>query len=131
MAISHLSSGEVASVHPLGDELDQTSTNAFFKDDHLEVMRIFLPAGKEMAEHAVDGPITVQCIEGEVDIIMGDMHKVIRTADLIYLAEGVKHKVIAIRNSSILLTVVLLRSSDTLGSAGKRRLQHDDDVEMR
>lgn len=41
MAIKHMSSGEVVNVRSLGDELDQTSTNAFFKDPHLEVMRIF------------------------------------------------------------------------------------------
>src|SRR4029079_10150267 len=67
VAISHLSSGEVASLLPLGDMLEQTRTTALFKEERLEVMRIVLPAGKGMPVHAVDGPVTVQCIEGEVD----------------------------------------------------------------
>lgn len=108
MAISHLSSGEVASLLPLGDKLEQTPTTAFFKDERLEVMRIVLPAGKRMPAHAVDGPITVQCIEGEVDFGMGDTHRVIRTGDLLYLAAGVPHELAAIKNSSLLVTIVLL-----------------------
>jgi quercetin dioxygenase-like cupin family protein len=126
MAISHLSSGDVASVRPLGDELDQTSTTAYFKDEHLEVMRIFLPVGKRMAEHAVDGPVTLQCIEGEIDVVTGNTHKVIRSADLLYLAAGVPHALKAIRNSSLLVTIVLLRASDKPGLASARRIHHDN-----
>lgn len=126
MAIKHMSSGEVVNVRPLGDELDQTSTNAFFKDPHLEVMRIFLPTGKRMAEHAVDGPITVHCIEGEVDVITGDTHKVIRSDDLLYFAAGVSHELLAIRKSSLLVTIVLLQALDAPRAASERRLDHDD-----
>lgn len=128
MAISHLSSGEVASVRPLGDELDQSSTNAFFKDEHLEVIRIFMPADKRIAGHAVDGPITVQCIEGEVDVIMGNTHKVIRTGDLLYLASGIEHELVAVRNASLLVTIVILGPSDTPGIASERRIHHDAEL---
>jgi quercetin dioxygenase-like cupin family protein len=126
MAISHLSSGEAASVRPLGEALDETSTVALFKDEHLEVMRIFLPIGKRMPEHAVDGPVTLQCIEGEIDVVTGNTHKVIRGADLLYLAAGVPHALRAIRNSSLLVTIVLLRGSDTPGTANARRIHHDN-----
>jgi len=108
MAISHLSSGDVASVLPLGDDLEQTPSTAFLKEESLEVMRIVLPAGKRMPAHAVNGPITVQCIEGEVDFSMGDTHKVIRAGDLVYLAAGVPHELSAIKNSSLLVTIVLV-----------------------
>jgi quercetin dioxygenase-like cupin family protein len=131
MAILHLLSGEVVNVRPLGDELDQTSTNAFFKDPHLEVVRVFLPAGKCMAEHAVDWPITVQCIEGEVDVVTGDTHKVIHSDDLLYLAGGVRHELLAIRKSSLLVTIVLLRASDRPGAASERRMDHDDALEKK
>lgn len=106
MAISHLSSGEIASLLPLGDKLEQTPTTAFFKDERFEVMRIVLRAGKRMPAHAVDGPMTVQCIEGEVDLSMGNTHRTMRTGDLLYLAAGVPHELAAIKNSSLLVTVV-------------------------
>ena len=108
MAISHLSSGDVANVRALGNELDETSTNAFFKDQHLEVIRMFLRGGRWIAEHAVKGPVTVQCLEGEVDVITGDTHRVIRSGDLLYLEAGAAHELFAIQNSSLLVTIVLL-----------------------
>lgn len=107
MAISHLSSGEIASLLPLGEKLEETPTTAFFKDERLEVMRIVLPAGKRMPAHAVAGSSTVQCIEGEVNLEMGNTHKVIRVGDLLYLAAGVQHELVAVKNSSLLVTIAL------------------------
>lgn len=110
MSIPHLSSEEITSVLPLGDKLGKTPTTAFFKDEHLEVMRMVLPAGKHVPEHAVDGPITVQCIEGEVSIDMGITHKIIHSGDLLYMAAGVRHELLAIKNSSLLVTIALPHS---------------------
>lgn len=123
MAISHLSSGGVASVLPLAALLEQTPTTALFKEKHLEVMRIVLPVGKRMPAHAVDGPITVQCLEGEVDIGIGDAHRRLHVGDLIYLAGGTRHELAAMRNSSLLVTVVLLDPRDMPGiAAGEAQL---------
>jgi quercetin dioxygenase-like cupin family protein len=118
MAISHLLSGEVASLLPLGDKLEQTPTTAFFKDERLEVMRIVLPAGKRMPAHAVNGPTTVQCIEGEVELRIGDTHKVMRAGDLLYLAARVLHELAAVENSSLLVTIALQAPSGTSGTSG-------------
>lgn len=131
MAKSHLSSGEVACLLPLGDELEQTPTTALFKQDRLEVMRIVLLAGKEMLAHAVDGPLTVQCIEGKVDFTIANAHRILRTGDLLYLEAGVAHGLTAIQNSSLLVTIVLLSRSDMSGDADERRIRHDDVLEMR
>ena len=131
MAISHLSSGEVTCLLPLGDELEQTPTTALFKHDRLEVMRIVLLAGKGMHAHAVDGPITVQCIEGEVDFSVENAHRILRTGDLLYLEAGIEHELAAIQNSSLLVTIALLSPSDTPRSANERRIRHDDGLEMR
>jgi quercetin dioxygenase-like cupin family protein len=131
VATSHLSSGEVASLLPLGNRLEQTPTTALFKEERLEVMWIVLPAGKGMPVHAVDGPVTVQCIEGEVDLEMNEGHQILRTGDLIYLAAGAPHALTAFQNASILVTVVFVRPDELQGIAGGRRKHHDDDLEMK
>lgn len=107
MALDHLSSGDVASVLPLGEKLEQSPSTAFFKDDRLEVMRMILTAGKKIPAHAVSGPITVQCLEGEVEFRMGNTSKVVRGGDLLYLAGGVSHELTAIKSSALLVTIVL------------------------
>ncbi|KDP86105.1 cupin domain-containing protein [Cupriavidus basilensis] len=108
MSIPHLSSGQIASVLPLGARLEQTPTTALFKESRLEVMRLVLAAGKRMPAHAVAGPVTMQCLEGEVDVGVDGGHRLLRQGDLVYLASGVKHDVTAISNASVLVTIVLL-----------------------
>lgn len=131
MAISHLSSGEVASLLPLGALLEQIPTTALFKAEHVEVMRIVLLAGKRMPAHAVDGPITVQCLEGEVAFGMRQEHRLLRTGDLIYLEAGIPHELTAVTNASLLVTVVLLSPTDASAVANGRRKHHDDDLSMK
>jgi quercetin dioxygenase-like cupin family protein len=110
MAISHLASGEVASLLPLNDRLEQTPTTALFKDEQLEVMRIVLSKSKRVPEHAVDGAITIQCIEGEVTIHMGNTEKTVLPGDLLYMAPGTPHELFADKNSSLLVTIALPHS---------------------
>ncbi len=128
MAMHHLSPGEVTNLLPLGDKLEKTATTAFFKDRYLEVIRMVLPAGKQMPAHAVDGPITIQCIEGEVTLRTASMQRFLRSGDLLYLAAGEPHELFATKDSSLLLTIVLLNSLDMSGSVTERRKQHDDNV---
>lgn len=107
MAITHLSSGQIASVLPLGGQLENAKTTAFFKDEQLEVMRIILPAGKKIAPHAVNGPITIQCLEGEVNVELESRHQLMRAGDLLYLAAAEKHALTSNENASLLVTVAL------------------------
>ncbi|MDF3835425.1 cupin domain-containing protein [Cupriavidus basilensis] len=108
MSLPHLSSGQVASVLPLGERLGQTPTTALFKESRLEVMRLVLSAGKHLPAHAVAGPITVQCLEGDVDIGVDGSHRLLRPGDLVYLASGAAHDVTAISDASLLVTIVLV-----------------------
>ncbi len=111
MAIPHLASGQVASVLPLGPLLADAKTTALFKGPHLEVMRMILPAGKKIAPHHVNGPITIHCLEGEVDVGVENERQILRSGDLLYLAGDVAHDLIAITNTSLLVSVVLLTTA--------------------
>src|SRR5690606_33496635 len=67
MAIHHADSGEIIDVRPLGEGLKQAITTTLVKTDRLEVIRLVLAAGKEIAEHRAPGEITVQCLEGAIE----------------------------------------------------------------
>jgi quercetin dioxygenase-like cupin family protein len=118
MAIAHLASGEVTNLSPLGNRLNNTPTKAFFKDEHLEVIRMILPAGKHVPTHAVEGPITVQCLEGEVRFRMGETEKTLRPADFIYLSADTPHELFALQDSSLLVTIVLPHSPHKSAGTG-------------
>ncbi|WP_354686184.1 cupin domain-containing protein [Cupriavidus necator] len=107
MSLPHLSSGQIASVLPLGARLDQTATQALFKEGPLEVMRLVLKAGKHVPPHSVDGPMTVQCLEGEVRLRVDGAERQLRPGDLLYLGPCVRYDVTAMTDASVLVTMVL------------------------
>lgn len=51
MAIPHAKPAEVIDVRPLGARLRDTQTTTLVKTDALEVIRLVLPAGKEIQRH--------------------------------------------------------------------------------
>jgi len=94
-------------IRPLGARLAQERTVALFKSADLEVMRLVLLAGKSLPPHSVSGEITVQCIEGCIDITADGHSHVLHAGQLLYLAGGIMHGVIALQDSSALVTVAL------------------------
>lgn len=109
MAIPHLQPGEAVDVQPLGARLAQEKTIALFKATDLEVMRVVLPAGKSLPPHRVAGEITVQCIEGSVDVTADGRSHVMNAGQLLYLEGGVTHGVLALQDASVLVTIALRR----------------------
>jgi quercetin dioxygenase-like cupin family protein len=109
MAIPHAKSGQVIDVRPLGASLADERTVALFKTDDLEVMRLVLRAGKSLPPHKVAGEITIQCLEGRIDVTMDGASRSLETGQLIYLARDVPHGVVAIEDASVLVTIALLR----------------------
>lgn len=109
MAIPHARPGQTVDVQPLGLRLAQEKTVALFKSEDLEVMRLVLLAGKSLPPHKVPGEITVQCIEGSIEVTAANQSHILRAGQLLYLAGGVTHSVTAIQDSSALVTVALRR----------------------
>ena len=107
MAIPHAHPGQVIDVRPLGSLLAREKTVALFKSEDLEVMRLVLPAGKSLPPHKVPGEITVQCIEGLIEVTGGEQTHVLHAGQILYLARGVIHGVTAVQDSSALVTVAL------------------------
>lgn len=107
MAQPHARSGQVVSVLPLGDQLASTKTTAILKAEQLEVMRIVLLAGKEMPEHSTPGEVTLQCIEGRLELRTPGGTSVLEPGDFTHLAREAPHSLKAISNASALLTIRL------------------------
>ena len=107
MAIEHASPGQAVDVTPLGSRLRDSRTTALFKSADLEVMRVVLVAGKSLPPHKVVGEITVQCIEGSLDVTVDGKSHVLRPGQLLYLGGDVVHGVTALEDSSALVTVAL------------------------
>ena len=107
MSISSPIPGEVLSVRPLGADLTATKTAALLKTDTLQVMRLVLPAGKEIAPHRSSGEATVHCLEGRVAFTLGENVHELTAGDLLYLAAGETHSLRGVEDASLLVTRLL------------------------
>ena len=109
MAIPHASSGQVVDILPADGTLPSAKSFALFKSAQLEVMRVVLPAGKAFPPHRVSGEITVQCLEGNIDISVDGASQRLRAGQLMHLAGGVLHGLVGLEDASALVTIVLCK----------------------
>lgn len=107
MAIHHAQPGEILDVRPLGAALADTKTSTLFKTDNVEVIRIVMQAGKEIAEHEAPGEIIVQCVEGKVAFKALGKTQQLEAGQLMYLAAKEPHSVQCSEDASFLLTILL------------------------
>lgn len=133
MALEHARPAQAVDVRPLGSAtLAQTKSTALFKSEQLEVVRIVLLKGQTLPSHQVPGEITLQCIEGVVDVqssiasadaqfasCRGGCNAVIwprpvpstttrlQAGELMYLPGKAPHALTALEDASVLVTIVL------------------------
>jgi quercetin dioxygenase-like cupin family protein len=107
MAIPHAKPGEALDIRPLGAALARSITTTLVKTATLEVVRLVLPAGKEIPTHRVSGEITVQCLEGRVAFTAGDATQELAAGHLLYLSGGEPHALRSIEDASVLVTILL------------------------
>jgi quercetin dioxygenase-like cupin family protein len=106
MSISHAKPNEVISL-PLGTVLGSSKTTTLVKTADLELIRLVLPAGKEIPMHQAHGEITVQCLEGRISFTAESKTQELSPGQLLYLRTGEPHALKAIEDSSVLVTILL------------------------
>jgi quercetin dioxygenase-like cupin family protein len=109
MALHHARSGDLISLQPLGEALAHTPTHTLVQSPHLELFRLVLAAGKAVPEHQVPGPITVHCLEGELQWEAAGQAHTLRPGQLVYLAGQTPHSLMAVSDCSVLVTLVRLK----------------------
>lgn len=105
MAMPRVTQGELIDVRPLGEALPDAKSITLVRTDHLEVVRLVLPAGKHIPEHRAPGEITVQCLEGVVKFGTGASAQLMRSGDFLFLLRGEPHWLEAVESASVLVTL--------------------------
>ena len=109
MSLPHAASGEVIRLRPLDPKLPDTVSIALLKSSQLEVMRLVLAAGRSVPEHHVPGELTLQCLEGAVQVSAHDKAQTLRAGEMLFLAGDVPYALQAVEDASVLMTMVLQR----------------------
>jgi quercetin dioxygenase-like cupin family protein len=107
MSIPHAKPGDVIDVRPLGTALAQAQTTTLVKTVGLEVIRLVIPAGKQLPTHTVQEEITVQCLEGQVSFMADGATHDLEAGRMLYLAAGTPHSVLGVVDASLLLTIMI------------------------
>ena len=105
MSIQHAVPGEI--IQPLRAALGSSKSTTLVKTADLELIRLVLPAGKDIPLHKAPGEITVQCLEGRVAFTAEGKTQELTAGQLLYLTAGEPHAVKGIEDSSLLVTLLL------------------------
>ena len=79
------------------------------KEGRLRATLVALKRGAALKQHHVDGPVSIQCLRGNVAIAVGEHTSELTSGGLIVLDAKVAHDAKALRDSSILITMSVAR----------------------
>ncbi|MBI1626646.1 cupin domain-containing protein [Comamonas suwonensis] len=94
-------------VAPFGARLSAAHSSVLFKAEDLEVIRIVLRHGQTLPPHRVPGSVSLQCLEGRLEVMIGQTVHELSAKQLIHLPANMPHAVRALEDSSAIATIVL------------------------
>lgn len=106
MATHHAIPGEIVDLASWASDLPEEKSKAIVKTGSMELARLVLPAGSEMPDHRVDGPIVVHCLEGRIAFTAMDRVQELARGQLLFLAPGEPHSLRGLEDAVVLLTIV-------------------------
>lgn len=89
---------------PLGQHWRGSPSGVLLKAAGLELIRLVVPAGKEIPPHRAPGEVTVQCLEGRVALTHDGATCTLDPGDLVYLCPNELHAVKGVDDATILVT---------------------------
>jgi quercetin dioxygenase-like cupin family protein len=99
--------GELVDIRPLGSAATSSQRTILLRAEQVEIVRLAVPAGKEISEHKAKGEIVVQCLEGQVAYNVFGKTLTLEAGKLLYMPVGEPHSVKGIEDASLLLTILL------------------------
>lgn len=99
--------GKVIDIRPLGKKLASATTATVIETQCLEVLRLVMPKGKELVTHTAPGEMTVQCLEGRVELTIRGEVREFGAGDLQHIPPDEPHSIKGLEDSSLLLTILL------------------------
>ena len=109
MAIPHAAPGMSVNLLEDGESRAETRTNALVKNQAFEAIRLVIPKGRELSRHQVEGPITIQCLEGRIAFACGGETHDLKAGCWLFLTGGEPHSLTGIEDAVVLLTIMFPR----------------------
>jgi len=97
---------------PLGNALHDAKSSTLMKTAGLEVIRLVIPAGKEIPAHRAPGEITVQCVEGLVAFNHAGKAIELQPGARLHFCTQEVHSLKGIKDSAVVVTRRRLHAED-------------------
>ncbi|OOG51828.1 cupin domain-containing protein [Polaromonas sp. C04] len=107
MALPHAQPLDAIDIRPLGAGLRTAKTHSLIKTEKLQLMQVVLAAGQGLPEHRAPSEVTVQCLEGEVEVATPNRLCRLQAGEVVVLPADEPHAVLAHRDATLLVTVLL------------------------
>ncbi len=110
MATHHAAAGEVVDLKTWANDLKGEKSKVITKTTGIELARLVIDAGVDMHHSdycSVKGAVVIHCIEGEITLKTSDATKSIEKGQLVFLNGDTEHALVGVKNSVVLLTIVL------------------------
>ena len=105
-----MSDSEAPTVHdlraPVSTPADGIVSRTIHHDEHIRVVLFSFAAGQQLSDHTAAVPVTVEVIDGEADITVGDAHIEGRPGTWLHLAADTPHSIQARTRLTLLLTLL-------------------------
>ncbi|HKJ53039.1 MAG TPA: hypothetical protein VKB27_16215 [Gammaproteobacteria bacterium] len=110
MATHHAAAGEIVDIATWANDLPVEKSKVIAKTRGIELARLVIGAGVDMhnSEYcSVDGTVVIHCIDGEILLKTREARISLSPGQLAYLDGGTEHALAGVKNSVVLLTIVL------------------------
>jgi quercetin dioxygenase-like cupin family protein len=122
MALPHAQHLDIINVAPLGEQLHGQVSTSLIKTERIQLQHLVLAPNQDIPQHHVDDECTIQCLEGDVEVVMGVGVRRLRAGNVIVLPARQEHGLRARAESAILVTLILNKGdAGDQGGAGNRR----------
>lgn len=102
----HIKFGETVNLKKLRSDLDPGATHALIRSEDMEVIRMVLSKDKQIAEHKVEGELTIHCLKGEVELEVNGATQTLKENDWLALKKEVEHALKVKQDAILLLTIL-------------------------
>ncbi len=129
MALPHANLLDVINISPLGPDLAGAVSTSLIKTQRIQLLHLVLAAHQDQPEHKVNDECTIQCLEGDVEVVMPGGTRRLRPGNVVVLPAHQKHSLRARTDCAVLVTL-LLQDGDAGhgGGAGVRTLLADGEA---
>ena len=105
MALPHAHLLDVIDIRPLGTALNDAVSTSLLKSKRIQLLHLVLPARRDIPQHHVDDECTIQCLEGDLEVLMPGGVRRLGPSQLVVLPAGQPYSLSARVESALLMTL--------------------------